>query len=856
MNLPKNSCLDETQLREFTAGRLADADRALIVQHLFGCPRCAELQRAIQLQVNSQSQADLSDPVTLIVTHPGQIPAPPGRSDSVDRPPADDVPFIFAKPESPDEIGRLGTYRILKELGRGGMGIVYEAEDTQLHRRVAIKVLRPDDFDAESKQRFLQEARIVASLSDPRIVTIYQIGEQGQYPYLVMELLHGESLETYLNRNKRLGTLESIRIVREVAQGLRAAHAKSLVHRDIKPGNVWLQKDTEGGEKPSVKILDFGIARSLLDGNSLTQKGSLIGTPSYMCPERARGLPVDQRSDIFSLGCLFYAMLTGTSPLERTNPLMSLRAAADAELESFDEKLSEIAPEVRNYIRRLLSRSPADRPQSVEQVCQDLNQLEDVVRNQRVIKTDFLPSVIGNPAKRAEQRFGWIQWTGVVVLVISAITGIAIEFGRVGPSPGKIASRDTGSDVMPKDSERSTPMAEVATPVTSAAPIRVGILISQSGPMSTSERPLLDAFLFAIDEINASGGLLNGRKVEYVNADGKSFPSEFAAQAEKLIRDDKVATLFGVWRSSCRIAVEKVCEDYGNLLVYPAAYEGLETSRAVIYMGGTANQQVTPSVRWARTDLRKRKFFLIGTEGLFSRAAHEVISDELSELGAQVVGNDFHEHGDPDFSNLVSQIRESDADIILNTLVGSDNIFFFSALRRGEFDTSKVPIISYNVTEQELRLISSKDYGLDGNYCASSYFQSLDNESNIEFKRRFLARYPAGIITDPVVAAYSGMRLWALAVQAAGSDEPQQICRVISSQKFQGPEGPVSIEPITQIARRKALIGKVTMHLEFEVVFTSPRPIDPEPYPSTRSRAAWIEFIRTTRELHQERWDR
>ena len=150
--------------------------------------------------------------------------------------------------------------------------------------------------------------------------------------------------------------------------------------------------------------------------------------------------------------------------------------------------------------------------------------------------------------------------------------------------------------------------------------------------MATSESPIADAFLFAIDEINAAGGVLGGRQIEPIVRDGKSYPNVFARQADDLITQERVVTLFGVWRSGCRKSVEEVCHKHDHLLVYPRGDEGLEQSPYVIYMGGAPNQQTTPAVKWAYAFLGKRKFFLIGTEGLFSCGSHEIIKDELAAL--------------------------------------------------------------------------------------------------------------------------------------------------------------------------------------------------------------------------------
>jgi serine/threonine protein kinase len=197
---------------------------------------------------------------------------------------------ILAPAEGPGEIGRLGPYRVLRVLGSGSMGVVFEAEDPELKRPVALKAMQPNlAASDEDRQRFLREARAMASLQDDHVVAVHQVGEEGGVPFLVMPLLQGESLDDRLSRAKRLPPAEVIRIGREVAEGLAAAHARGLVHRDVKPANIWLE-----GSQARVKILDFGLARPVARAERaregfLTGTGTVVGTPAYMAPEQALG---------------------------------------------------------------------------------------------------------------------------------------------------------------------------------------------------------------------------------------------------------------------------------------------------------------------------------------------------------------------------------------------------------------------------------------------------------------------------------------------------------------------------------------------------------------------------------------
>src|SRR5262249_49674960 len=206
----------------------------------------------------------------------------------------------------------LGAYRLINLLGAGGMGEVWRAEDLRLLREVAIKILSDAIAnDPEWKARFLREARTIAQLNHPNIATIYAIEQEGDKVFIVMELIEGESVTSILARGP-MEPREAVRIVRQVAEALEEAHAKGIVHRDIKPDNVIVSRR-------NAKVLDFGIAKQIggpasRDTPALTQGGMIVGTPYYMSPEQALGKTLDQRSDIFSLGVVLYEMLAGHRP--------------------------------------------------------------------------------------------------------------------------------------------------------------------------------------------------------------------------------------------------------------------------------------------------------------------------------------------------------------------------------------------------------------------------------------------------------------------------------------------------------------------------------------------------------------
>jgi serine/threonine protein kinase len=270
-------------------------------------------------------------------------------------------------------MGRLGPYRILKVLGTGAMGVVFQAEDRHLKRMVALKVMRPSlAASAEFRRRFLREAQLAGALEHEHVVTVYQAGEDRGVPFLAMKLLQGETLEDRLNRTGgRLSLPEALRVGREIAEGLEAAHQRGLIHRDIKPANVWLEA---GGDH--VKIVDFGLARGSEEDTHFTQAGAVIGTPAYMAPEQANGAEVDPRCDLFSLGVVLYRAGTGELPFQGKDTLSILSALATRTPEAPHRLNPSLPQSFSDLVMYLLAKDVAGRPNSAREVAEMIAALE------------------------------------------------------------------------------------------------------------------------------------------------------------------------------------------------------------------------------------------------------------------------------------------------------------------------------------------------------------------------------------------------------------------------------------------------------------------------------------------------
>jgi len=275
-----------------------------------------------------------------------------------------DSGFWFEPPIEPNEVGVLGPYRIISELGRGGMGAVYAAIDTRLDRKIAIKVMLPQyAANASAKERFLREARAAAKVKHIHVVTIYEADERKGIPYIAMEFLEGYPLDQYLTRKGSPSLKQIVRIVSETLSGLGAAHKLGLIHRDIKPGNLWL-------EAPNglVKVLDFGLAKPIDSEVELTKSGVIVGTPAYMSTEQAEGAKLDARADLYSVGVVMYRLCTGRLPFEGPNTIAVLMAIANKEPIPVRELNPSVPESFAQLIHQLLAKSADQRPQSAGEV--------------------------------------------------------------------------------------------------------------------------------------------------------------------------------------------------------------------------------------------------------------------------------------------------------------------------------------------------------------------------------------------------------------------------------------------------------------------------------------------------------
>jgi urea transport system substrate-binding protein len=362
---------------------------------------------------------------------------------------------------------------------------------------------------------------------------------------------------------------------------------------------------------------------------------------------------------------------------------------------------------------------------------------------------------------------------------------------------------------------------------TSGANIKVGSLNSLSGTMAISEVTVRDAIKLAVDEINGKGGVL-GKQVQIVGEDGASDPAIFAQKAEKLIKDDCVAAVFGGWTSSSRKAMLPVFESNNSLLYYPVQYEGLESSKNIFYTGATTNQQIVPAL-----DFLKEKgitsLYLVGSDYVFPQTANRIIKAYAAANGIEIKGEDYTPLGSTDFSTIVNKVRASNAGAVFNTLNGDSNVAFFKEYTNAGLTPQKMPVVSVSIAEEEVQGIGAQN--IAGQLTAWNYYQTVDNPVNKAFVAAYKAKYGQNKPTsDPMEAAYVSVYLWKNTVEKGKSFDVKAIQDNASGVTFDAPEGLVTIDGENHHITKTARIGEIHPDGLIYTIWESPGPITPDPY--------------------------
>jgi urea transport system substrate-binding protein len=927
------NCPPNEELAGFKAKTLDAEARDRVGNHLKTCKACQKkLTQNILSGIRESNRASDAALGTGGGTSPGETkPIGRGSSPSINPPSSGDGSKIRASsgsqtapgslggdqppekypyldpPEEPGEIARLGMYNILRELGSGGMGVVFDAIDRRLSRRVALKVLKPELADESYVERFKQEARLAASLSDEHIVTIFEVGVSANVAFMAMEYLHGEPLDARLSRDGWLPIDEALGLLKQAAMGLATAHKAGLVHRDIKPANLWLERDKESGQFKRVKVLDFGLAKEVAKDSSLTAAGMVVGTPSYMAPEQVYGLPCDQRTDLFALGCVLYRMISGKLPFAGEDTMAVLQNTVDEPMPDMSDMGRKFPAKVLELLKRLLAKDPDDRPANAGVLIKQI----DALSMGEILPTHS-PTPSGNftikvTSKKEKRKTNWLAWASGALAFLAVTSSVALFFLK--PAP-KSETKESGTATGGSET-KGGPANSIGT--FTGEPIKVGVLFSRSGPFQVDEVPLADAVKHAVDEINA-GTIdkndkpgIDGRKVEIVRADGASNPTVYAAEAQRMIEKEGCRVIFGCWTSSCRKAVVEVLEKQAKqgrdcLLFYPMQFEGLEDSRQVVYLGLVPNQQVERSLSFARKEWlsegpkRARRLYLVGSDYVYPRASFEVVRLFLETRfkgDFEIVGESFVPLKNPGLAEeAATKALAAKPDLILNALNGLRvNERFFNSLRKGGNDKGNGPgsakVLSLSLTERDLE--KSDDPGLfEGHYLVWSYLSSIAGPENQRFKEICKDHLSSATVPyDPLEAAYYGTRLWAKAEEhwrneasKSGAGKPNEqtpanlnnLRNAIELVSEAAPQGrlsplPTPTTPGALYTPHRPRFGRILKDREVEVLGAqiADSPADPFPGPQNRDEATsgqikeakegWNRYLEGLKKAYGGQWE-
>ncbi len=377
------------------------------------------------------------------------------------------------------------------------------------------------------------------------------------------------------------------------------------------------------------------------------------------------------------------------------------------------------------------------------------------------------------------------------------------------------------------DDEASGESAAGSCVETDGDAVKIGFLNSLSGTMAISEQTVRDALDLAAKEINAAGGVL-GKQLTIVGEDGQSEPTVFAEKAEKLIKSDCVAAVFGGWTSSSRKAMLPVFEDNESLLFYPVQYEGLEASPNIFYTGATTNQQIIPAMDYLKEE-GVTKVFLVGSDYVFPRTANKEILAYAGANGIEVVGEEYAPLGHTDFSTIVTKLKGSGAQAVFNTLNGDSNVAFFKEYKNVGLTAETVPVVSVSIAEEEVGGIGVDN--IVGQLTAWNYYQTVDSPENEKFVAAFKAEYGDDRVTsDPMEAAYTSLYLWKGMVEKAKSFAVADVQAAADGVTFEAPEGTVTVNGDNHHIAKTALIGKIDADGLIYPVWESDGPIEPDPF--------------------------
>jgi urea transport system substrate-binding protein len=389
-------------------------------------------------------------------------------------------------------------------------------------------------------------------------------------------------------------------------------------------------------------------------------------------------------------------------------------------------------------------------------------------------------------------------------------------------------------------------------PPSTHRPIRIGLLIARTGPLAVADRNVEKAQRLAIQEINATGGLLN-RPLEPIVVDTESDSAVALAGAQRLLEREKVPALFGCATSGCRKSLRPLVEAADSVLVYPYPTEGMEESPNILSLGAAPNQQIIPVIKWSM-DTFGRRIFFIGSDGVNARIAAQLTRLQITALRGQMVGEEYMTADTRDFGLITARIQAARPDVIFNFGTGTINGAFMVALRGAGIMSTHTPVMSFALGEDDIRAIGPLI--VSGDYVVQSYFGSIGTAESQGFKERLRAAFGLDVpATAAMEAAYIGIHLWARAVQDAQSIAWKDMRPVLGGLSFNAPGGVISVDPVTFYAWKTVRIGMIADDGEIDITWESGRPVRPVPFPGLKSADEWQRSVDLLYTAWGRRWE-
>ncbi|MHC1783620.1 MAG: ABC transporter substrate-binding protein [Anaerolineaceae bacterium] len=712
----------------------------------------------------------------------------------------------------------LGKYELHEQLGRGGFGIVYRATDTTLGREVALKVLHPQlTTDPDFLERFRDEARLVASLHSPNIVTIYELAEEEGRIFIAMEYLSGGSLKGKLEQNGVIPFNQTSVIMKQICGGLRTAHKKGLVHRDIKPANILFDDDGRA------VIGDFGLARAIQNSSGQgSSSGGAVGTPAYRAPELWNGKPpASPATDIYSLACVLYEMLSGKVLFDgpTTEVVITQHLVKEPQIDD------SFSPAIQGFLRKSLAKNPEERYENVDLFFKDLENLEqqevpeketEKVTPEKPIK--FSPTPVPTkppmtPGPKPEpvpliKRKNW-PWFAAGLIGL-ALLGIGISFAFPGKfNPGIIS---TGSPTLVAASN-PTEDAPAAYSISPGDELKIAILAPLTGPVPAFGVSVRNGALMAIDEWNTRGGVL-GKKIVPIVEDSQCTADPAVSAANKVINEDGVKFIIGEVCSGASIPVSEIANAQKVLMISPTS---TNTSVTVNNSGATKPYifracfidpfQGIVAARFALQTIKADSVFILyNPDDEYVRGLAESFGTAFVDGGGIIVGKEPYSSQDTDFSAILAKISEAKPDLVyLPDYFQIANLVSKQANEKGILIPPFMGGDGWDSSDLDLNT-------LNGSYFTNHYSPDSTEPEVIAFVRDYGSLYKdeAGQPSVPdaiAVLGYDAANLLLEAIMDAGSDDTDAVRKELETGIFNLVTGTLTMDEFHNPVKSAVVLG-------------------------------------------------